>query len=273
MTTNKIIDIQSLAQKIRVHATRMISVAKSSHLGGNFSMAEIMAVLYGKILNVSPENIDDPNRDRFILSKGHAAAGYYATLAECGFFPIDWLDEFYIDGGKLAGHATRGIPGIEVSSGALGHGLPMAVGMALAAKRDEKTYKIYVLLSDGECNEGSVWEAAMLATQHQLDNLICIIDYNKIQALGYTKDICDLEPFAEKWKAFRWNVCEVDGHNIDELIVTLTKIPFEKNKPNCIIAHTIKGKGVSFMEDKLLWHYRSPQGDEYKNALEELQVL
>jgi transketolase len=265
--------IAELAQKIRVHATRMISVAKSSHLGGNFSMAEIMAVLYGKILNVSPENISNPNRDRFILSKGHAAAGYYATLAECGFFPIDWLDEFYIDGGKLAGHATRGIPGIEVSSGALGHGLPMAVGMALAAKRDEKSYKIYALLSDGECNEGSVWEAAMLAAQHKLDNLICIVDYNKIQALGYTKDICDLEPFTEKWKAFRWNVYEVDGHNIDDLIETFTKIPFEKDKPNCIIAHTIKGKGVSFMEDQLLWHYRSPQGDEYKNALEELQVL
>ncbi|MDR0390732.1 MAG: transketolase [Planctomycetaceae bacterium] len=271
MTLNNTINIQSLAQKIRIHATRMISAAKSSHLGGNFSMAEIIAVLYGKILNVSPENIDDPNRDRFILSKGHAAAGYYATLAECGFFPIDWLDQFYVDGGKLAGHATRGIAGIEVSSGALGHGLPMAVGMALAAKRDKKSYKIYVLLSDGECNEGSVWEAAMLAAQHQLDNLICIVDYNKIQALGYTKDICDLEPFAEKWKAFRWNVCEVNGHNIDELIETFTKIPLEKNKPNCIIAHTVKGKGVSFMEDQLLWHYRSPQDDEYKNAIKELQ--
>jgi len=264
--------LQQLAQRTRIHATRMISVAKSSHLGGNFSMAEIMAVLYGKILNVSPDRLDDPERDRFVLSKGHAAAGYYAILAECGFFPIEWLDDFYVNGAKLAGHATRGIPGIEVSSGALGHGLPMAVGMALAAKRNENQFRVFALLSDGECNEGSVWEAAMLAAQHKLDNLVCIIDYNKIQALGYTKDICDLEPFADKWRAFRWNVHEVDGHDVEALIETLESIPFEVDKPNCVIAHTIKGKGVTFMEDQLLWHYRSPQGEEYENAMKELEA-
>ncbi len=264
--------LQILAQKIRIHATRMISAAKSSHLGSNFSMAEIMAVLYGRILNISPDRPDDPQRDRFVLSKGHAAAGYYAVLAECGFFPVEWLDSFYVDGAKLAGHATRGIPGIEVSSGALGHGLPIAVGMALAAKRDEKKYRVFALLSDGECNEGSVWEAAMLASQHNLDNLVCIIDYNKIQALGHTKDVCDLEPFAEKWKAFRWCVREVDGHDVDELVTTLEQLPFEPGKPSCIIAHTVKGKGVSFMEDQLLWHYRSPQGEEYEKAMKELEV-
>ena len=264
--------LPTLAQRIRIHATRMISAAKSSHLGSNFSMAEIMAVLYGKILNISPDRLDDPQRDRFILSKGHAAAGYYAVLAECGFFPIEWLDSFYVDGAKLAGHATKGIPGIEVSSGALGHGLPIAVGMALAHKRNENSCRVFALLSDGECNEGSVWEAAMLAAQHKLDNLVCIVDYNKIQALGHTKNVCDLEPFAEKWKAFRWCVREVDGHDIDKLVTTLESIPFERDKPSCIIAHTVKGKGVSFLEDQLLWHYRSPQGEEYENAMRELTV-
>ena len=265
-------ELENLARKVRLHSTRMISKAKSSHLGGNFSMAEIVAVLYGKILNVSPERLDDPERDRFVLSKGHAAAGYYAVLAECGFFPIEWLDSFYVDGAKLAGHATRGIPGIEVSSGALGHGLPIAVGMALAAKRNEKKHRVFALLSDGECNEGSVWEAAMLAAQQKLDNLVCIVDYNKIQALGYTKDICDLEPFGDKWNAFGWNVREVDGHNIETLIETFESIPFQPGRPNCVIAHTVKGKGVGFMEDQLLWHYRSPQGEEYENAMKELEV-
>ncbi|MCL2742528.1 MAG: transketolase [Planctomycetaceae bacterium] len=265
-------EIQQLAQKIRIHATRMISAAKSSHLGSNFSMTEIIAVLYGAVMNVSPESVESPDRDRFVLSKGHAAAGYYAVLAECGFFPVEWLDSFYTDGAKLAGHATRGIPGIEVSSGALGHGLPIAAGMALAAKRDDKSYKIYALLSDGECDEGSTWEAVMFAAQHKLDNLIAVIDYNKIQALGYTDDIISLEPFAAKLKAFNWACCEADGHNINELLETFGRIPFEKDKPSCVIAHTVKGKGVSFMEDQLLWHYHSPQGDEFENAMKELRT-
>lgn len=265
--------IKKLANNIRIHATRMISKAKSSHLGGNYSMAEIMAVLYGKVLNVSPEKVNDPDRDRFVLSKGHAAAGYYAVLAECGFFPLDWLDCFYINGAKLAGHATQGIPGIEVSSGALGHGLSIAAGMALAAKRDQQKYRVFALLSDGECNEGSTWEAAMLAAQHQLDNLVCIVDYNKIQAMGYTKDINDLEPFVDKWNAFRWATHEVDGHDIDALLSVFSELPFVEGRPNCVIAHTIKGKGVSFMEDQLLWHYRTPQGEELENAMQELGGL
>jgi len=265
-------NIRLSAKNIRLHSTRMISKAKSSHLGGNFSMAEIVAVLYGKILNVSPERLDDPERDRFVLSKGHAAAGYYAVLAESGFFPVEWLDSFYVNGAKLAGHATKGIPGIEVSSGALGHGLPIAVGMALAAKRNENKHRVFALLSDGECNEGSVWEAAMLAAQQKLDNLVCIVDYNKIQALGHTKDICDLEPFAAKWNAFGWSVREVDGHDIEALIETFESIPFQPARPSCVIAHTVKGKGVGFMEDQLLWHYRSPQGEEYENAMKELEA-
>jgi len=262
--------LNELSRKIRIHATRMIHTAKSSHLGSSLSMAEIMAVLYGKTLRISPDTPSAPNRDRVILSKGHAAAGYYAVLAECGFFPIDWLDSFYVDGARLAGHATHGIPGIEVSSGALGHGLSMGAGMALAGKRDQASYRVFVVLSDGECDEGSTWEAAMFSAHHHLSNLIAIIDYNKIQALGHTRDVVDLEPFADKWKAFGWAVNEVDGHDIDALETALATLPFEPNKPSCLIAHTVKGKGVSFMEDDVLWHYRNPQDEEYENAMQEL---
>jgi len=265
-------ELEQFAQQIRITATEMISRAGSSHLGGNYSMAEIMAVLYGRILRITPETQNDPNRDRFVLSKGHAAAGYYTALAQCGFFPKQWLDTFYLDGGKLAGHATCEIPGIEVSSGSLGHGLPMAVGMAIGAKLDGAVYRTFALLSDGECQEGSTWEAAMYAAQHKLDNLTAIIDYNKIQALGYTEEICSLEPFAGRWRSFGWSVREVDGHNVSELVQTLEAVPFEPNKPNCIIAHTVKGKGVSFTEDSLLWHYRCPRGEEFNAIMAELSA-
>jgi transketolase len=267
------IDLIKLAKKIRIHATRMIYNAKSSHLGSNLSMAEIMAVLYGKILHIFPDSPETPDRDRLVLSKGHAAAGYYAVLAECGFFPVEWLDSFYLNGARLAGHATRGVPGIEVSSGALGHGLSMAVGMALAGMHDRASYRVFTVLSDGECDEGSIWEAAMFASHHQLHNLIAIIDYNKIQALGHTKNVINLEPFTKKWQAFGWAVKEVDGHDIQQLLNALETLPIEAGQPSCIIAHTIKGKGVSFMEDDVLWHYRNPQGEEYKNALLELGAL
>ena len=265
--------IERLAKKIRIHATRMIHTAKSSHLGSNLSMAEIMAVLYAKILRISPDTIAEPNRDRLVLSKGHAAAGYYAVLAECGFFPKEWLNSFYVNGARLAGHATRGIPGIEVSSGSLGHGLSIAAGMALAGKRDNASYRVFAVLSDGECDAGSTWEAAMFSAHHNLHNLVAIIDYNKIQALGHTKNIVDLEPFKDKWEAFGWAVREIDGHDIGQITSTLENIPFEANRPSCVIAHTIKGKGVSFMEDDVLWHYRNPQGDEYEKALKELGEL
>ena len=233
-------------------------------------MAEIVAVLYDEILNISPDRLTDPDRDRFILSKGHAAAAYYSILALKGFFPMDWLDTFYLDGGQLAGHTTRSVPGVEVSSGSLGHGLPMAFGMAKAAKIDQRPYRVFALLSDGECQEGSVWEAAMLAAHHRLDNLTVIIDYNKIQALGQTNEICDLEPFADKWTSFGWSVRQVDGHNVAELYEALSSLPYLGNKPSCLIAHTIKGKGVSFMENKLLWHYRTPVGEEFDAAMSEL---
>ena len=237
-------------------------------------MAELLAVLYAGVLRVRPNDPEWPERDRFILSKGHASAAYYAVLAECGFFPLDWLDTFYQNGSRLAGHVTRGpVPGIEVSTGSLGHGLPIAAGMALTAKRDARTHRVFCLLSDGECDEGSTWESMLFARQHKLDNLIAIVDYNKIQSLGTVKEVMDLEPFASKWIAFGWAVREVDGHSVREVYAALSQAPFESNKPTCVIAHTVKGKGISFMENNLLWHYRNPQGEDYKAAVRELEAV
>ncbi|MBN2579216.1 MAG: transketolase [Pirellulales bacterium] len=266
-------ELRELARQIRLHSVRMTHRAKSSHVGGSLSMAEILAVLYRRVLRVSPETVEDPDRDRLVLSKGHACAGLYAILAECGFFPMDWLESFYLNGGKLAGHATcNGVPGVEVSTGSLGHGLPIACGLALAGKRDRRPYRVFAILSDGECDEGSNWEAILFAPQHQLDNLVVIVDYNKIQSLGTVKEVLDLEPFAAKWQSFRWAVREVDGHDVEALHQALASVPFEAGRPSCVIAHTVKGKGVSFMEDKLLWHYRTPQGEEYDQAMAELEA-
>ncbi len=260
-----------LARRIRYYTLLMVHRAKSSHIGTDYSAAELLAVLYGKILRVDPENPNWSERDRFILSKGHGCAAFYATLAERGFFPLEWLDTFYQNGSLLAGHVTHtNVPGVEVSTGSLGHGLSIGAGMALAAKRDGKSYRIFCLLSDGECDEGSTWEPILFASQHKLDNLIAIVDYNKIQSLGWVKEVMDLEPFGDKWRAFGWAVREIDGHNLDEIEEKLSSVPFEQGRPNCVIAHTVKGKGVSFMENKLLWHYRSPQGEEFEAALQEL---
>jgi transketolase len=236
-------------------------------------MAELLAVLYGQILRVDPNDPENPNRDRFILSKGHGAAALYAVLAERGFFPKDWLSTFYLNQSRLAGHATHHqVPGVEVSTGSLGHGLAIGTGMALAAKRDSNPYRVVVLLSDGECDEGSTWEPILFAPHHRLDNLIAIVDYNKIQSLGTVKEVLDLEPLADKWRAFNWAVREIDGHNVNEIAECLSAAPLEKDRPTCVIAHTVKGKGVSFMEDRLLWHYRSPQGEEFDAAMAELEA-
>jgi len=264
-------EVAELARRIRCHTLRMIYYAKSSHLGTCFSMAELLAVLYGKILRVDPRQPDWPDRDRFILSKGHGCAALYAALAERGFFPIEWLDTFYQDGSPLVGHATHThVPGVEVSTGSLGHGLSIACGMALVAKREGRPYRVFVLLSDGECDEGSTWEAVLFAGFHQLDNLVAIVDYNKIQSLGRVEEVLDLEPFAEKWRASRWAVREVDGHDVAQIDEALASVPFEAGKPSCLLAHTVKGKGVSFMENQLLWHYRAPDPDEYQRAQLEL---
>lgn len=265
-------ELRRLAQRIRLHAVEMTHRAKSSHVGSSLSMAELLAVLYGRVLHVDPDRPEDPDRDRFVLSKGHACAALYAVLAECGFFPLQWLESFYHDGAKLPGHATaKGIPGIEVSTGSLGHGLPIATGMAHAAKLDAAPWRTYCLLSDGECDEGSVWEAAMFAGHHRLGNLTAVVDYNKIQSLAHVDEVLALEPFADKWRSFGWEAAEVDGHNVGELLGALDRQRAD-DRPLCVIAHTVKGKGVSFMEDTVLWHYRSPQGDEYRAAVQELRA-
>ena len=265
--------LEGFAARIRKQTVRMVNHAQSAHVGSSLSMADLLAALYGKFLRVRPSEPDWADRDRFILSKGHACAGLYATLAELGFFPKEWLDTFYQNGGRLAGHATHtGVPGIEVSTGSLGHGLPLACGMALAAKRDDRSYRVFAVLSDGECDEGSTWEAALFAPQHRLDNLVAIVDYNKIQSLGRVKEVLDLDPLGKKWETFGWAVEEIDGHDMAEIAQHLTQLPFQSGKPNCIIAHTVKGKGVSFMEDKLLWHYRNPTAEDVAQAIEEIEA-
>jgi transketolase len=261
-----------MSREIRRLTLEMTSRAKSSHVGSVFSAAEILATLYGRILNVRPAQPDWPSRDRFVLSKGHGCAGLYAALAIRGYFPVKRLEEFYVDGGSLYGHAThKGVPGVEVSSGSLGHGLAIAVGLASGALRSEQPWRVFALLSDGECDEGSTWEAALLAPAWKLDNLTVIVDYNKIQSLGRVDEVIPLEPFAEKWAAFGWSVKSIDGHDCDALAETLDPDKWRADgRPRCVIAHTVKGKGVTFMEDDLLWHYRSPQGDELARALAEV---
>jgi transketolase len=261
-----------LANRIRKHALRMTHRSKSSHVGSGFSAAEILAVLYGGVLRVDPRRPDDPDRDRFVLSKGHAAAALYAVLAERGFFPVERLDTFCQDGTVLMGHVSHeGVPGVEAATGSLGHGLGIACGMAIVGRRDGRPFRIFALLSDGECDEGSTWEAALFAPHHGLDNLVAVVDYNKIQSLGHVKDVLDLEPLAQKWKAFGWGVREIDGHDVAAVEKALREVPFEPGRPSCVVAHTVKGKGVSFMEDKLLWHYRPADPEEYRKALEELE--
>lgn len=251
----------------------MVHRANASHIGSCLSIVDILTVLYGSILNVDPTRPDWPGRDRFILSKGHATAALYAILAEKGFFPVKWLETYCKDGSKLGGHITHhDVPGVEVSTGSLGHGLPIGCGMALAGKRDAKPYRVFVLLSDGECDEGSTWEAALFAPQHQLDNLIAIVDYNKIQSFGWVKEVLDLDPFIDKWRAFRWVAREIDGHDYAQIEEVLKSVPFEGGKPSLIVAHTIKGKGVSFMENQLSWHYKSPDAEELSKALAELEA-
>lgn len=265
-------ETRELAKNIRLHALRMTHLGRSSHIGSVFSLADILAVLYGQILRVDPTNPRWPARDRFILSKGHAGAGVYAVLAELGFFPLERLDTHYQDGSNLCGHvASKGIPGVEFATGSLGHGLSVGVGMAYGAKLDECTHRVFVLLSDGECDEGSNWEAILFAGHHRLDNVVVLIDYNKIQSLDTVENTLGLEPLRAKWESFGWGVEEVDGHDHGQLHHRCAALPLAAGKPSCIIAHTTKGKGVSFMESSVLWHYRSAQGDEYAAARRELE--
>lgn len=241
------IDTRTLADRIRRHAVEMTNRGKSSHVGSILSMADIMAVLYGRILRISPEQPKHPDRDRFILSKGHAGAGVYAALAERGFFDVDDLKLHYQNGSPFSGHVShKGVAGVEFSTGSLGHGLGVGAGMALSAKRRERSNRVYVVLSDGECDEGSNWEAILFAAHHHLDNLVVSVDYNKIQSLAPVSETITLEPFTDKWASFGWYVQEVDGHDHSELVAAYENAANHTDQPSVIICHTIKGKGISF---------------------------
>lgn len=261
----------ALARRIRQHALRMTSRGGSSHIASVLSIADIVAVLYGLVLRVNSSEPKWPDRDRVILSKGHAGVGIYAALAERGFFPVEKLLTHYQDGSDLSGHVShKGISGVEFSTGSLGHGLPVAVGMALACRADERPSRVFALLSDGECDEGSNWEAILYAAHHRLANLVAIIDYNGIQSLASVEDTVRLEPFADKWRAFGWRVLEVDGHDHEALTSSLTSLV--DDLPTVVIARTTKGRGVSFMENSVLWHYRTARGEEFERALAELEA-
>ncbi len=269
---NKEVVYKELANKIRIHSLKMTHKGKSGHIGSMLSMADILAVLYESILKYDPQDTLWHERDRFILSKGHGGAAVYAVLAEKGFFPKEWLDTYYLDNGRLSGHISHHVPGVEFSTGSLGHGLPVAVGMAIAAKHAKRKNRVFCLMSDGDCNEGSTWEAIMFAAQHKLDNLVAIVDYNRIQALGHMEDVIELEPFEAKLANFGWAVKKIDGHDYKEIEETLTVLPICKDKPSWIIASTVKGKGVGFLENTIASHYKSLDKDELKEAFNELEV-
>lgn len=262
-------DSTNFAKSIRKETLKLIYNAKASHIGGAFSMVDILAVLYTQILNINPSNPKDPDRDRFFLSKGHACTSLYSTLSLLGFFSKNELENYAKNGSMLMAHANHKVPGVELSTGSLGHALGVASGVALAGKINNKSYSVYVLLSDGELDEGSNWEAILFAAQHKLSNLIVIIDYNKIQSLGRVSEVINLESLTKKFEAFNWNVHEIDGHNHTQLLDSLKNT--STTKPTAIIAHTIKGKGVDFMEDKLLWHYKSPDENEYNKGLSQIE--
>ena len=268
-------DPKTLAWLIRRNGLEMTHLSRGSHIGSVLSVAEIIAVLYARVLNVDPKEPKKPDRDRLILSKGHAGSAVYAALAETGFFPVEQLKTHYANGSILSGHVShKGVPGVEVSTGSLGHGLGVGTGMALGAKMDGAQWRTYVVLGDGECDEGSVWEAALQAAQYKLDRLIAVVDYNHMQSLATVDETLRLEPFEQKWKDFGWNAVSVDGHDTDALLAAFARARENagSRKPYVILAHTVKGKGISFMENNILWHYRTPQGEEYEAALKELEA-
>lgn len=266
------VSTEELALRIRTHALRMVHASKSSHIGSCLSLADVLSVVYGDFASVRPDDPKWIDRDRVLVSKGHAAAIVYAVLAETGFFPVSQLDGYGKDNQPLSGHVTHSNnPGVEVSSGSLGHGLSLAAGFALAAKRLGRPSRSIVFLSDGECDEGSIWEAALFAPHHKLNNLIAIVDFNKIQSFGTVEDVLNLDPFADKWRAFNWAVEEIDGHDHAQIKRALAQAG-KTDKPLALIAHTVKGKGVSFMENDLLWHYRPPSTEQLAQAIAELEA-
>lgn len=266
--------IEARARDLRLRIIETSSRTGTPHLGSCLSCTDILAALYFGVLRVDPDKPRAPERDRFILSKGHGAPALFQILAMRGFYPESMLDSYGMDGGVFAEHppTPEHLAGIEAATGSLGHGLPMGLGMALAARIKRQSYNVYAVLSDGECNEGSVWESAMLAAAQRVSNLCVIIDFNKWQATGRSQEVMALDPLVEKWRAFGWRAVEVDGHDIKDLLDVLSRFPSENGKPTAIIAHTIKGKGVSFMEDDNNWHYRIPTTEEVAKARLELGV-
>jgi len=267
-------DLNVISNNLRKEIIKTAAEAKIPHIGSCLSCLDLLVYLYWEKLKINPNQPLDKNRDRFLLSKGHGAPGLFQVLAERGFFEKKLLKEFGKPGSVFHEHPPKPgyIPGIEAATGSLGHGLPMAVGMALAEKINNLKFRTYVILSDGECNEGSIWEAALLASAKKLNKLTIFIDYNKWQATGRSQEIMSLEPLQEKWSSFGWDTIEIDGHNFEEIENSL-KVLEQGKKPSAIIAHTIKGKGISFMEDNNNWHYRIPNEDELQSALKELEII
>jgi len=268
--TTKELKIKSI--QYRKNILKYIMGAKAGHTGGSLSCTDILNVLYNEVLNVSPSNFHSPDRDRYIQSKGHCVEALYVVLADKGFFPEKDLETLCRYQSHYIGHPTKKVNGVEQNTGALGHGLPISVGVALAAKMDQRSYRTYTLMGDGELPEGSNWEAALSAAQYQLDNLCAIIDKNGLQITAATKDVCNTDPLDKKWESFGWSVREVDGNNVEELKAAFDSLPFEKGKPSVIIARTVKGKGVSFMENQLKWHHGVPDKEQYETAQQELDL-
>ena len=263
-------ELRAIAKELRRDVVKMTHTAGSGHPGGSLSEIEILTALYFQVMRHNPQDPAWPDRDRFILSKGHACPGLYAVLAKCGYFSHEELGSFRKIGSRLQGHAHTMTPGVEMNSGSLGQGLSFAIGVALAANLDKKDYRVYVLLGDGECDEGQVWEAAMAAPHYRLDNLTAFVDRNRIQNDRFTSEVMSLEPLAEKWSAFGWNVLEVGGHDISQVLDAVDKARNNQGRPTVIIAETVKGKGVSFMENNPDFHGRAPNVDEYEQAMKEL---
>lgn len=264
-------ELQLKSVNYRKALLKYIKMAKAGHTGGSLSCTDILNVLYNDVLDVSPENFADKNRDRYIQSKGHSVEALYVVLADQGFFPESDLETMCKFQSKYVGHPTRKVKGIEFNTGALGHGLPISAGVALASKKDNAGYRVFTLLGDGELAEGSNWEAAMMAAHYKLDNLVAILDHNTLQITGRNRDVCSPYPIDEKFKAFGWSVISIDGNSIPELRETFRKLPLEKEKPTLIIANTVKGKGVSYMEDVKKWHHGVPSDEQYDLAMSELE--
>lgn len=261
------------AKNVRRSILKMVTTTKSSHVGSAFSIVEILAFLYNNVLlDNEAGNPKREDRDRFLLSKGHACTAVYATLAEMGYFEKSMLDQYAKDGSILMSHVNSDVPGVEFSTGSLGHALPVGVGMALSSKQTKASWRTFVVLSDGEINEGSNWEAVMMASHLGLNNLVAIVDKNNIQGLALTKDIINLDPLGEKFASFGWEVFDIDGHNYEELHTAFTSIyKSDSKKPKVVIANTVKGKGGSFMENTIAWHYKSPSPEEFEKAMKELE--